>query len=608
MRPARRPELARPATADPYAMRKLPSTGTQSKIPSPTESPTKPKAKPAVPSSKPANSTKAMNQKVELPPASTTKAKPKKLDISNTKSHELRPMTTPALKPASSKFIDATTALPSPTKANEDFTMVMPNFKTINDIEPPSLKKVGVLFTNIETSSRKKDGILFRNIEAPLLSKDAALSLDIEHTSPKEIESLFQNIEPTSPKKGIALFKDIEISSLRKDGSLSNDRSARTSIPRPVKRHSPSSSDDLSNAETLKVYEDPDPINTKPAQSQAIAKASEYEASRPVTKVNPLGELPINEPAATQFRFILPPEFDFESQNAAAARISENTLRRWQKIEVAEKRRSISPRSKDPEQARDMIEKGIHRIRSKTLDLNGFRKLQGLIKFHDTIFKDEEKYDEMLLALLESLETPNDEKRTALGRPLDVKTQVLVTVRLMFVHNPKYFAAYYPRAMVALITARKHYDGTAYIVSGLEQTAEDIAGACKPRDVILSILEVLETEEEKSEGGLRTITMGLYTLSGLLNRLNKETNKLDMRLEDATIQRLGSLAQWSLRQSNSDIRRACIDYCLELLKMVKSEEGIFWSMVNTPAQDFKSLITYFIESKERERKERLLRA
>jgi CLIP-associating protein 1/2 len=235
-----------------------------------------------------------------------------------------------------------------------------------------------------------------------------------------------------------------------------------------------------------------------------------------------------------------------------------------------------------------MLDNGITKIRARNLDVHGYRKLQGLIKEHDNIFKDETKFDDLLLALLDSLEAPNEERRTALGRPLDLKTQVLVTTRLMFAHNKLYFSAYYPRAMSAVISARKYYDSKDHIVSGLEETSEDIAGACDPGDVIDAILDVLETEE-RNEAGYRTISMGIYVLSGLLHRLN--TRKMTM--EKADLKRLGKLAFRSIRDTHPDIRRAVIDYCLELRDMVEPEED-FWPMINDSVEDYRALLTYYI--------------
>jgi CLIP-associating protein 1/2 len=259
----------------------------------------------------------------------------------------------------------------------------------------------------------------------------------------------------------------------------------------------------------------------------------------------------------------------------------------WNNKEIAERRRSVSPRSKDPEEARKLLARGIERIKSRSIDDHGYRKLQGLINYHDNIFQDEQKYDDMLLALLNALETPNTEKRAPLGRRFDNKFQILVTIRLMFVHNRKYFATYFPRAMAALVTARRNFESRNHIVSGLEETAQDITAACDPPDVIDAVMDVLETEE-RDEAGSRTVAMGLHILSGLSARMRA----LQAPLEPQQEQRMAKFALNCLREPTSIVRRAVIGYCLELKRII-TPEARFFRLVTGDVEDLKNLITYY---------------
>jgi CLIP-associating protein 1/2 len=259
----------------------------------------------------------------------------------------------------------------------------------------------------------------------------------------------------------------------------------------------------------------------------------------------------------------------------------------WNNKEIAERRRSVSPRNKDPEEARKLLARGIERIKSRSIDDHGYRKLQGLINYHDNIFQDEQKYDDMLLALLNALETPNTEKRAPLGRRFDNKFQILVTIRLMFVHNRKYFATYFPRAMAALVTARRNFESRNHIVSGLEETAQDITAACDPPDVIDAVMDVLETEE-RDEAGSRTVAMGLHILSGLSARMRA----LQAPLEPQQEQRMAKFALNCLREPTSIVRRAVIGYCLELKRII-TPEARFFRLVTGDVEDLKNLITYY---------------
>jgi CLIP-associating protein 1/2 len=263
----------------------------------------------------------------------------------------------------------------------------------------------------------------------------------------------------------------------------------------------------------------------------------------------------------------------------------------WYNKELAERRRSISPLSKDPEEAKRQLASSISGIRSRTLDDLGYRKLQGLISYHDQIFRDEEKYDEMLLALLDALETPNTETRAPLGRPFDNKFQVLVTIRLMFIHNRKYFTAYFPRAMSAPLMARRNFQSRNHIVSGLEETAQDFIKACIPPDVIDAVMDVLETEERDAAGN-RTIAMGLHILTGLSARLRE----LRITVDPLQERRMAKFALTCLRESASVVRRAVIEYCLELKRLI-TPEARFFRLLTGDIDALMNLITYYDANK-----------
>lgn len=476
MRPAikpRRPEIARPATADPYA-RRPPTAGSQPKGPSPSESPQKAQTNSAT-------TPGAKSSRLDTAPVSTTKSKPKRLDIST-------------LSRGGSEDHLSTIPATSPPRS-------MPSPKELPSIDPVKVYEDPV----------------------PSASKEA-----------------------TSPTTTIT--------------STTVNRS-------PRENRSPNSKENRSPNTT-----------------------SSTSSSRSVSKSNALEELPLNEPAyRDNIQFPLPEE-PFEGVETTS---SENTQRRWRKVEISEKRRSISPRSKDPVKARDMIDKGIEKIRANAMDVHGYRKLQGLIKHHDSIFTDESKYDEMLMALLNDLEGPPDEKPLPLGRPLDLKTQVLVTIRLLFDHKNPYIPAYYPRVTTAILNARKHYELTSHIVSGLEQTVDKIVASCKPHGVMEAVLELLETENRDDEG-YRAIGMGLYVLNGLIHRLNNAGT----RASQPILERIGKFAQRCLNDPRPEVRCATTELCVELHKMIPNKDQ-FFKLVDSPMGDHKNLLTYYIEKARR---------
>lgn len=323
--------------------------------------------------------------------------------------------------------------------------------------------------------------------------------------------------------------------------------------------------------------------NSTPHASKSVNVSSDNRS--PSKHV--LEEIPNNEPANRDNKQLWRVVGKRRSADSLSG-INQDWTPRRKKFDSSERWRSISPRSRDPVKAREMLEKGIQRIRTKTMDILGYRKLQGLIRCHDSIFDSESKYDEMLMALLQELESAPDEKRGPLGRPLDLKTQVLVTVRIMFMYNKNYFAAYCPQAMTALISARKRYPSSCHIVSGLDETAEDIMAVCEAETVIVTILGVLETET-KDEEGSRAVTMGTSIVSRLVRGMNAKQTALD----DGLMERIGGFCGRHLTAGQPDVRRQVTELCVALHWAVM-DEARFWQVLGSPQENSRNLLTYYI--------------
>ena len=333
----------------------------------------------------------------------------------------------------------------------------------------------------------------------------------------------------------------------------------------------------LQDQRPLQVYEDPvlDPGNGKISPPPLVHTPGALE------------ELPVNEPAK-QHRQVL------DHQLLAEEPDSPEYHQKWLAVEAAERKRMSSSENIDnPRLARKILDSGIVRVQSRSLDVHGFRKLQALIRTSaDYIWDGGYKFDELVLPLLEYLETPIEESPSRTGKAQDLKTQVLVTVRVLLQHQPKYFSTYYPRALTAVLAARKHYNSTSHIVCGLEETAECLVHQCDPSLCIDSVLDLMETERPEG-AGTNTIFMGLYVLAGLLHRGQENGNALRLSEEQAT--RLGRMGAKFLSHTNPDIRRAVIEFVLELYDRV--DEGRFWGLVTGAKEDHRSLITYYLARK-----------
>lgn len=375
----------------------------------------------------------------------------------------------------------------------------------------------------------------------------------------------------------------------------------------------------------LRVYEDP--------SGEGLDTTICHPSTRPSAKFNVLEELPINEPAAYQHPHIGP---------LLAEETDKSGYHKDWKEQVKVEGRSIGDKNDNPYLMRRILASGITRLRAGTLDVHGFRRLQGLIRDRGDIWEEGVKFDELLELLLETLESPNRNDSIAPNaRAQDqLKAQVLMTIRLLLRKDVKYFSKHYPRALTALISARTHHVSTSHIVSGLEEVSEMIVEKCEPIQCIEAVLDLLETDILRT---YQTIYMALYALAGLLQRVypnNRSASHLTVpssipsppepepepehhdqrqlqhsplstsrtrrvrstspsksRISHSQKVRLGKTAAHFLSDTNPEIRRAGVEFTLKLYDAV-GEEGGFWNLLDTNS-DQRNLITYYLLRRDR---------
>lgn len=686
MRPAmkpRRPELARPATADPYARR----TGTddsRSKTPRQDGSPRTVKTKPSTtPSSKPGST--RPQQRTDPTQTGTTMSKPKKLDISKSHLHDQyatasrsRSGSDDSMAQQASRRIrgapdgrdsPASIQLESPPGSaiqrpihdvegpvsNDPITLPAPRLNSVGRSTPEPSREAAVELGDTLPSpdpalnhARKQPAPVHiyedpdvpaepenqpdtaahdsYYISADTLARDEQQQFDAQGTSsiarhgtpaigtepevPSHGDDQFEanatpSVEPThdnapgatdaptvatEPESVQPRVNDIDSAVEAHSTNVENQSEFPVSheveepaSPTPsVVRHPVTDADASFSRSPSGSPRGGNNENSTPHSSKSVNVSSDNRS--PSKHV--LEEIPNNEPANRDNKQLWRVVGKRRSADSLSG-ISQDRTPRRKKFD-SERWRSISPRSRDPVKAREMLEKGIQRIRTKTMDILGYRKLQGLIRCHDSIFDSETKYDEMLMALLQELESPPDEKRGPLGRPLDVKTQVLVTIRIMFMHNRNYFAAYCPQAMTALISARKRYPSSCHIVSGLDETAEDIMAVCEAETLIVTILGLLGTET-KDEEGSRAVTMG----TSIVSRLVRGMNAKEMALDDELVERIGGFCGRHLTAGQPDVRRQVTELCVALHWAV-TDETRFWQVLGSPQENSRNLLTYYI--------------
>lgn len=488
MRPARRRgEMApRPATAGPYSVRDQPDSpeSIRSKNVTPKPRETTPRRTAQRPQSR--HGVHASESSIPSPGARST----------------TRSLASPRVSPA--KFNRSQSALPdsSPSRANEDFSLVVPNLANIK--APPIPEPEPLVPHASEALPEPVTAPVV--VEPELVLNEIASQTDASESMPAEMEPLMHTsktyAEPT-PGPGTP-------------------------------------------SRNLKVYEDPnvdDQVTPKPVFTGPV-----------------LEDKPINEDAAN-----LP------------------------------KANGLSPSADivgSPDKVRQnakLLDSGIARIKARTLDVHGFRKLQSLLRDSKGIFTDE-KFEALLVGLFEYLEDPLPSLTPEKAQ--DVKAQILATIRLLLKKERDNFQPHVSKGLESLLETRAAYDTRAHIVSGLELLADELVTIGDGSEIVVVLTRRLQTYSDDSIEGCRTLSTGLHVLRAMLE---KRQNYMPTNAE---ISQLTDLAARCLISTDSGVRMDSVQLCVGLHARVG--ETIFWDALKDVQDDPKSLITYYIVKRQRE--------
>lgn len=256
-----------------------------------------------------------------------------------------------------------------------------------------------------------------------------------------------------------------------------------------------------------------------------------------------------------------------------------------------------------------LLDSGITKVQQMSLDVHGFRKLQGIIRDPKAapLFTDD-KFDALVSGLFAFLEA-------ALTPPLtpekaqDVKAQILATIKLLLRRNRASFQPHVSRGLESLLRARASYEARTHIVSGMEMLAADLAALGDASEIVMVLSRMLvagldqgdESSEGVSGGAGRSLSMGLHVLSEMLDSRGGVEGAAAGRgfvLADAELEALAGLAARCLESLESAVRMDAVALCVALHARVG--DARFWDAVKGVREDPKSLITYYIVRRQRE--------
>jgi len=243
---------------------------------------------------------------------------------------------------------------------------------------------------------------------------------------------------------------------------------------------------------------------------------------------------------------------------------------------------------------RRLLASGIERIRSRTLDAHGFRRLQELIK--NSTHGSSVSFTDLLVVLLDYLQAPDDTLKVTTFKAQSLKTQVLAIIRAVLVlhRRDESIRAAYACTLCATVSAKRIYDNSSHLAVDLDKTANEIIRLAGEQthmclDQIMSL--VASDYDLEEVGHRRVITMAL----GVLTKLLIVVSAGDVKLGAAQKQRLGRMAVGILDDVDPDVRRAGTGFCIELYGTFGEDgQGEFWNALRGAGEAQLNLVAYYL--------------
>jgi len=240
---------------------------------------------------------------------------------------------------------------------------------------------------------------------------------------------------------------------------------------------------------------------------------------------------------------------------------------------------------------RRLLGSGIERIRTKTLDAHGFRRVQDLARCNLDIWEGGKKYDELMTVLLEYLQDFDQDLKLTQPpqKAAGLRTQALGLVRALLAAQRKSAQAWQNKALVTLFICRSGVENNSHIVTDLEKVAAEIVQQAQPEPCIDATLEYLSAAGSNRAASL-SVAIALSTLRRLLESAKSRSVDLGserkVRLTQATAKYLDDL--------DAEVRKADVELASDLFELFGSSKTEFWSEFKGTDEGRLGLLTYYI--------------
>lgn len=592
-RPVRKPEMPRPATAEPWASRRLMRPETPSNK-SPAHSPRQDTAVNLARSV----AASASRKKLEAgsPAVSSIRASPRS-GIPSPKQTGTSPRVLPRSRPTSKDgkviFSDDTVSV-----KEDDFSIIIPSRSRLaSPLAGPSRPSIDKTFSvdsgiqvladdeNLTMVMPARNGT--QQLRSPIAAIHAPVRSQSEEPSgiPSPLENSTSISEPVPRQSG---------------------RSESMSVPR---QSSPLKAFTSAPSEGFQIHEDP------------------FSATSPTPSQEPraLNEVPINESSQ-------PAQTNSELSGEASNGVDHlNEMNQNGTISPP-----MTPESKtEMMRSRKLLISGIDRIRSRTLDAHGFRKVLELIRSsgNGEIFGsvgEGRRFDELCGALLDYIIEPI-EGATGHGRQSqELKRQATTVLRTVLNNQqPAYkkwisSGRWLQRTLAGVFDARKSIEGLGILIKDLETLSSDVATRVHPEEGERAVLAWLEADQEshiadgpgqqdgvaetKIKSQEKATALALRTLGLLISRGVGAPIRADISA------RIASVAAVCLRSEDAEIRKSAVETVTQLHAMWPSIGSVdgdgdsdgktkndFWTLLDKSGvqESARNLIVYFIARRER---------
>ncbi|KAM0328008.1 hypothetical protein ACHAQA_005407 [Verticillium albo-atrum] len=369
------------------------------------------------------------------------------------------------------------------------------------------------------------------------------------------------------------LVPSVENLSLKEQSPAPEEPQPQAASPEPV-------ADADADAAVPEDVEVPPSPAVAPASPVAVVKSPQKEISATPSKTLKVFEDPFTEEdQATPKPVIVIPVLEDRPVNENAGVATNGQL-------------DPNSLSESPEKSRQntkLLESGITRVKARSLDVHGFRKLQTLIRENRATFTDD-KFDALLTGLFEYLEAPLE--ALAPEKIQDVKAQILATIKLLLKKERDSFQPHVARGLEALVATRSAYDSRTHIVSGLELLAAELVTIGDAPEMVMTMTKLLGTSSDGTTEGCRCLSMGLHILKEVLEK------REGYGPSEGELGQLTGLTGRCLESAESGVRMGAVQLCVALHARIG--DGPFWEAVKTAKDDPKNLITYYIAKRQRE--------